>query len=350
MYKRQEIDYVFVCHTHIDHIGLIPRLIKEGFHGKIITSHATAQLMKPLLYNCVYILENEANILSSKFKRNYSPIYDESNVKESLKHIVEYDEIHKLYELDDVVSFKWLENSHCVGSRQLQLILKDQKDVYKRQLLLYSVGENWENDPTLNKEDGVIQCYTSRFNEGEFLCGIRNPHNSPNNICYLHNIYSMELKKYFKFSDNILAVNCIHTDIQDRANGCDFDSDFFFVTNNEVMVKSAKEAYKSFPTVVNKLNESGLTYQNTMKEYARMDNKFAKSRIGIGESSNLAQLAMTYYWTKKSKELYHNFVRLPDNLSLFQFRLSHIKRDINRLHTVRSHYSLVQPLFSWGIL
>ena len=40
-----------------------------------------------------------------------------------------------------------------------------------------------------------------------------------------------------------MAVNCIHTDIQDRANGCDFDSDFFFVTNNEVMVKSAKAAY-----------------------------------------------------------------------------------------------------------
>lgn len=177
-------------------------------------------------------------------------------------------------------------------------------------LLLYSVGENWKNDPTLNKEDGVIQCYTSRFSDGEFLCGIRNPHNSPNNICYIHNIYSVEFEKYFKFSDNILAVNCIHTDIQDRANGCDFDSDFFFVTNNEVMVRSAKTAYENFPTVVNKLNESGLTYQNTMKEYARMDNKFAKSRIGIGESSNLAQLAMTYYWTEKSKELYDNFVIL----------------------------------------
>lgn len=177
-------------------------------------------------------------------------------------------------------------------------------------LLLYSVGENWELDPTLNEEDGVIQCYTSRFNDGEFLCGIRNPHNSPNNICYLHNVYNNKFDKYFNFSNNILAVNCIHTDIQDRANGCDFDSDFFFVTNNNVMVRSAKEAYKNFPTVVNKLNESGLTYQNTMREYARMDNKFAKSRIGIGESSNLAQLAMTYYWTEKSKELYDNFVIL----------------------------------------
>lgn len=177
-------------------------------------------------------------------------------------------------------------------------------------LLLYSIGDDWQNDPSLNYEPGVIQCYTSRFEDGEYLCGIRNPHNSPNNICYLHNKYSEEWNKYFQFSDNILAVNCIHTDVQDRANGCDFDSDFFFVTNNNVMVKCAKIAYEQYPTIVNKLQESGLTYRNTMSEYARMDNKFAQSRIGIGESSNLAQLAMTYYWTEPSKDLYDNFVIL----------------------------------------
>ena len=50
-----------------------------------------------------------------------------------------------------------------------------------------------------------------------------------------------------------------------------------------------------------------------------MDNKFAKSQLGIGLSSNLAQLAMTYYWTELNKEnpnkellkeLYDNFVIL----------------------------------------
>lgn len=186
-------------------------------------------------------------------------------------------------------------------------------------LLLYSVNEDWENDPTLNFEKGTIQCYTTRFDDGEYLCGIRNPHNSPNNICYLHNRHTDLMKKYFNFSPNILAVNCIHTDVQDRANGCDFDSDFFFVTNNNIMVKNAKKAYECYPTIVNKLKESGLTYDNTLSEYARMDNKFAKSRIGIGESSNLAQLALTYYWTEitkedqdkdKIKELYDNFVIL----------------------------------------
>lgn len=177
-------------------------------------------------------------------------------------------------------------------------------------LLMASVGENPEEDPTLKVEPGTIQCYTTRFFDEEYLCGIRNPHNSPNNICYLHNHHVPELKRYFKVSKNIMFVNCIHTDIQDRANGCDFDSDFFFVTDNNVMVQSAKVAYEKYPTIVNKLNESGLTYKNTMKEYARMDNKFSKSRIGIGESSNLAQLAMTYYWTKPTRELYDNFVIL----------------------------------------
>ena len=177
-------------------------------------------------------------------------------------------------------------------------------------LLLYSVGDEWEYDPTLNYEPGTIQCYTTRFDDDAYLCGIRNPHNSPNNICYLHNYRSEIMERYFPFSDNIIAVNCIKSDIQSRANGMDFDSDFLFVTNNKVMVSAAERAYREYPTIVNALEESGVTYNNTLEQYAMMDNNLAKSKEGIGESSNLAQLAMTYYWTKPSKELYDNFVIL----------------------------------------
>lgn len=90
-------------------------------------------------------------------------------------------------------------------------------------LLLYTVGEDWNNDKTLIYEKGTIQCYTTRFKNDEYLCGIRNPQNSPNNICYLHNVYSECMDRYFDFSDNILAVNCIGTDVQDRTNSADFD-------------------------------------------------------------------------------------------------------------------------------
>ena len=88
-------------------------------------------------------------------------------------------------------------------------------------LLLYAVGEDWRDDPTFQKERVCIQCYTPRFSSGEYLAAFRNPHNSPNNICYLHNVYSKYYEKYFDFSNNIMAVNCIETDIQDRANGMD---------------------------------------------------------------------------------------------------------------------------------
>ena len=39
-YKPSEIDYLFVAHPHIDHCGLIPRLVSQGFTGKIITTGA----------------------------------------------------------------------------------------------------------------------------------------------------------------------------------------------------------------------------------------------------------------------------------------------------------------------
>lgn len=85
------------------------------------------------------------------------------------------------------------------------------------------------------------------------------------------------------------------------------------------MVKCAAYCYENYPTIVNDLKESGVVYKSNKSEYARMDNTFSKSRIGIGYSSNLAQLAMTYYWSelqsdnpdpKRLDELSDNFVIL----------------------------------------
>ena len=186
-------------------------------------------------------------------------------------------------------------------------------------LLLYSVGEDWQDDPTFQQEDGCIQCYTPRFSSNEYLAAFRNPHNSPNNVCYMHNVYSKYFERYFELSNNIMAVNCIGTDVQDRCNGEDFDSDFNLVTNHPTIVKCAKICYRDYPTIVNALKESGVSYGNSKTDYSNMDNKFSGSQMGIGWSSNLAQLAMTYYWTElaketpdedRLKELYDNFVIL----------------------------------------
>lgn len=75
-----------------------------------------------------------------------------------------------------------------------------------------------------------------------------------------------------------------------------------FVSNHPTLIKAAKICYQKYPTIVNDLAESGLTYDNKPSEYARMDNALAHSQLGIGWSSNLAQLAMSYYWSEKSKQ------------------------------------------------
>lgn len=74
-----------------------------------------------------------------------------------------------------------------------------------------------------------------------------------------------------------------------------------FVSNNPVMVRSAKRCREEFYTVVNALKESGITYNNDLGSYAKMDSNFSKSKLGIGWSSNLAMLALSYYWTEVSR-------------------------------------------------
>lgn len=124
-FKPDELDYVFVGHSHIDHIGLLPRLIKEGFHGKIIMTYPSSVMSKYLLLNCAFIVNDEARVLSKRYNREYEPLYTEEDVYKTLDYIHVYNEYNHVYKLDDVVSFQWFKNSHCVGATQLQLILND---------------------------------------------------------------------------------------------------------------------------------------------------------------------------------------------------------------------------------
>lgn len=161
-------------------------------------------------------------------------------------------------------------------------------------MLMYSVGLNPEDDPTFYNEDSAIQCWTARFNDGAMLAGFRSPHNSMSNIIALHNTYHQFFTKYFNLGKQIIVVNMAHTDMQDRANGSDQDSDSLYVTDQQSIVAHAKECYMKFPTIVNNIPKDKNCYTNKLTDYAVVDNKLACSQRAIGESSNLCQLALTY--------------------------------------------------------
>lgn len=122
-FKPEDIDYIFLGHAHVDHCALLPRLYKEGCKAKIILTDVTAAFSSALLYNCSYILADEARVLSKRYKREYTPIYTSDDVDKTLDFYYEYNEYNKTYVLDDTVSFQWIENSHCPGAAQLYLTL-----------------------------------------------------------------------------------------------------------------------------------------------------------------------------------------------------------------------------------
>ena len=195
-------------------------------------------------------------------------------------------------------------------------------------MLLYSVGESVEKDKTFKFEEDAIQCFTNRFKDNEYLACFRSPHNSKNNISYLHNVYSDEYLKYFDLGEQIIVLNVLHTPIQDRMNGCDFDSDSGYVTNQTDIVKCAKRAYINYPTIVNNIAKDKNNYNNDLLTYARIDNMLSHAQSAIGLSSNLAQFAQTYMYNFNDQK-YKDYVCILSVLA--QCAIDNAKRtfDIN---------------------
>ena len=164
-------------------------------------------------------------------------------------------------------------------------------------MLLHSVGEDVESDPTFEAEEGTIQCWTGRFKDGEYLAEFRSPFNSCHNLGYLHNHYHPYWDKYFNLGRQIIAVNTQHTDFEDRNNGSDFDSDSIYVTNQPQIVERAKYCYENYYTVVNNIPKEKNIYDNTLYNQAIIDNKLAASQRDIGESTNVAQICLSYWHT-----------------------------------------------------
>src|SRR4051812_6503574 len=75
-YSPAEIPLLIITHAHIDHIGRIPKLVKDGFRGKIISTEPTRAMAEPLLLDSMSLLAHDA------LKHGKQPLYDEQDIKQ----------------------------------------------------------------------------------------------------------------------------------------------------------------------------------------------------------------------------------------------------------------------------
>ena len=122
------IDVLLLTHAHIDHTGLIPKLVKEGFRGKIICTEATRELAEILLYDSAEIQTYETDIINRKREAKglspYQPLYTSDDVAQSLQQFetVPFD---KWITVTNGVEAFFTHTGHLIGSAAITLRIKE---------------------------------------------------------------------------------------------------------------------------------------------------------------------------------------------------------------------------------
>ena len=117
------LETIVVTHTHMDHIGRIPRVVKAGFRGRILCTPPTRPLAELLLRDAAKLQEEDAAYLNRKGLSKHSPalpLFDDKDVDESLKLFAEVP-FHQETRIDGHFSFSFQKAGHLLGAASVLL-------------------------------------------------------------------------------------------------------------------------------------------------------------------------------------------------------------------------------------
>lgn len=140
---------------------------------------------------------------------------------------------------------------------------------------------------------GQIRC--ERFEDGAKLLCARSPHITMGNLYCAENVLGGGIWDYFDLGENIVCVNAIGENIQQRLNGCDYDSDTMLLTDDALLVNAAERYNGFFNVPVCNIKAAGKTEQTL----SALDHDTSVNKIG--EIVNLSQKLNSILWDKLYK-------------------------------------------------
>ncbi|MEG6616451.1 MBL fold metallo-hydrolase [Peptococcaceae bacterium 1198_IL3148] len=150
------IDFILLTHAHIDHSGLIPKLIKHGFSGRIIATSATVDLCEVMLPDCGHIQEMECERKNRKNRRSgrrlIEPIYTAEDGARALRYFerVKYGDI---IPITPEVTVRFIDAGHIFGSSMIEIWVKEGQEETK---LLFSGDIGNYDQPFINNPSLVF--------------------------------------------------------------------------------------------------------------------------------------------------------------------------------------------------
>ncbi|MBN2331749.1 MAG: MBL fold metallo-hydrolase [Deltaproteobacteria bacterium] len=119
------ISHLLLTHAHIDHSGLIPKLVRDGFQGSILCTTATADLCEIMLADSAHIQEMEAGWRNRKKKRAgrtrfLAPLYTENDAREAMHYFRPIDYNQEII-LSPQARARFRDAGHILGSAIIEL-------------------------------------------------------------------------------------------------------------------------------------------------------------------------------------------------------------------------------------
>ncbi len=128
-FDPRDIGFLLLSHAHIDHSGLIPRLVAQGFRGPVFATRATVDLCEVMLPDSAYIQEREAQQADldrrrarGKLRYEHAPLYTVVQAQASLKrmHSIDYD---VEFEPHPGIRCRFRDAGHILGSAIVEVVL-----------------------------------------------------------------------------------------------------------------------------------------------------------------------------------------------------------------------------------
>jgi metallo-beta-lactamase family protein len=157
-FDPREIDAVILSHAHIDHSGLLPRLVNEGFKGKIYCTPATLDLCEIMLKDSARIQEADVKFLNKKRDKKgldrLNPLYTEEDVEKCMKHFVSFGFDQPIRVFGNV-ELLFTDNGHILGSAAVFLTIQDDGKEHK---IAFTGDIGRYSSPLLNDPKSFPQC------------------------------------------------------------------------------------------------------------------------------------------------------------------------------------------------